>query len=176
MHIILGLIGLAAAAGFWIWRLRAAAEAGSQVIGAAKDVRAAARRFGFRRRTNVHPVDSIDDARVAAAAILAALVVQDHLTEAERRTTSIVQMQSVFEVTKTEAEELYALGHWLVAQCSGPGIAVPRLARKLNALAGVAAQPDLERMIAAVWADQSGTMPEHVLEGLDDIRQKFPAA
>jgi len=40
---------------------------------AARDVRRAARRFGFRRQTNLHPAEPIDDTRVAAAGILTAL-------------------------------------------------------------------------------------------------------
>ncbi|MEM8788086.1 MAG: hypothetical protein AAGE76_07475 [Pseudomonadota bacterium] len=173
MHILIGLAALAGAAYFWYWRARNAADMAGHLAGAAQDVRLAARRFGFKRKSNIHPVDGIDDSRVAAAGVLAALLAQDGLATEERRARLLVQIQSVFEIDKTQAEELVVLGGWLVGQCGTPGAALQRLARRLYQLAGEAARPDTERMIRAVFEDRDGALPPAVEEGLGDLRARF---
>ncbi len=173
MHIIIGILGLAAGAYFWWWRLRNAADMASDVANAANDVRLAARRFGFKRKTNLHPVESVEDTRVAAAGVLSALLAQDTIPSAERRKTMLVQMQSVFGCDKSEAEELALLGHWLVGQCGTPSAAVSRLSRRLAKLAGAEALPDLERIIQAIYAPDGTALPDQIRDAMTDIKSRF---
>lgn len=145
----------------------------SDVANAANDVRLAARRFGFKRKTNLHPVESVEDTRVAAAGVLSALLAQDAIPNAARREAMLVQMQSVFGCNKPEAEELELLGHWLVGQCGTPSAAVSRLSRRLAKLAGAEALPDLERMIQTIYATEGATLPDHILDAMTDIKSRF---
>ena len=73
MPFLLALVAIAAGLYFWTLRARNAAEAARELGDMAADVMSAARRFGFRRRANIHPVDSIDDASVAMGALTVAL-------------------------------------------------------------------------------------------------------
>jgi len=175
MHIIIGLLALAGAASFWLWRARNAAEMTGELLDAANDVRLAARRFGFKRKSKIHPVDSIEDARVAGAAIVAALVRQAGRVTPEQEDTWLVQMQSKFNVGKPEAKELSVLGDWLVGQCSTPSNAVPRISRRLAQLAGPAALPDMEEMIQAVFGADGAALPSAVEDGLTDLRARLKA-
>ena len=68
MPFIIGLIGLTTAAYFWANRARNAANMTNDLAGMASDVLSAARRFGFSRKLNLHPVESIDDPKLATAA------------------------------------------------------------------------------------------------------------
>ena len=79
MHILLGILGLATAAYFLIIRARRGAEMASEVLDVADDIRAAARRFGFRRQHNQHAVDSIDDPVLAIAGLGTAFIALDDL-------------------------------------------------------------------------------------------------
>ena len=56
MPYLIALFGLVIGAYFWIQRARTAADAARELTGVAQDVMAAARRFGFRRRHDMHPV------------------------------------------------------------------------------------------------------------------------
>ena len=76
MHILIALLGVAVGAGIWIWRLRIAAKA---TLDTASDIHAAVRRFGYRRKANVNPLDGVEDARLAAAGILAAFANMDEV-------------------------------------------------------------------------------------------------
>jgi hypothetical protein len=69
MHILAAILAVILGAAFWIYRLNAARDAAETLAGAANDVRLAARRFGFRRKTNLHPADCVDDPRLAAMGI-----------------------------------------------------------------------------------------------------------
>ena len=172
MHIILGLIAVAGVAYMWFWRARNAADAASEIMDAANDVRLAARRFGFRRKRDVHPVDSIDDARVAGAGLMMALLMEGGVIREDRRTATLVQMQSVFDVDRTEAEELATLGQWLVGQCASPSAAFTRLAKKLDRLSGAEVFPDLQSMITAVFTE-GGTLDPVGQDALAELRQRF---
>ena len=73
MPVVLFLIGVLTAAGIWFYRVQNARQSAGDLLDAAYDVRLAARRFGFKRKTNVHPVDSIEDAWLAASGIIHAM-------------------------------------------------------------------------------------------------------
>lgn len=136
MHIVLGLIALVGTAYFWVWRARNAAEMTHELLDVANDVRLAARRFGFKRRNNSHPVEAIDDPLVAAGAVVVAFLELDDYPTAEQKTAMISALRDTLHVTHDDAEELATLGRWLVKECGAPAQAVPRLGRKLYKLSG----------------------------------------
>lgn len=67
MPYIVAILGLIAGGYFWMNRVRNVSNAAQDLVGVAQDVMSAARRFGFRRRYNEHPVDSLQDPDVAIA-------------------------------------------------------------------------------------------------------------
>lgn len=85
MPVILALLGLVMAAGVWAWRIRMASQVSRDLADMAGDVISAARRLGFRRRMNVHPVDSIEEPPLAIAGIGIAFLELSALPTAEQQ-------------------------------------------------------------------------------------------
>lgn len=171
MHIVLGLIGLATAAYFLVVRARRGAEMAGELMDVADDIRAAARRFGFRRHQNVHPVETIEDPRLAIGAIATAFIALDDLPTAEARDTLDLHLRRHLDLTAEDAQEIEVLGQWFVSECGGPLMAVPRLAKKLHGLdAGGAGFQTLMAIIQGLAGDGLSTRQS---EALHDIKNAF---
>lgn len=173
MHIILGLIGIATAAYFLVIRARNAAHVASDLSDMARDVRSAARRFGFRRKTNIHPVETIEDPNLAIAAIGTAFVEMDDLPTREQRDALSTALRDRLNMSATDADESLILGHWFVSECHGPETAVPRLSRKLYKLDG---QDSFDSLLAVVTASAqagSGALNDKQRDALEEIRRAF---
>jgi hypothetical protein len=99
-------------------------------------VRLAARRFGFIHKMNVHPVESIEDPRLAIAARANAFIELDDLPTAEQRQLLQVQLRSKLRADADEAEEMEVLGRWFMSECGGADPAIARLSRKLYKIGG----------------------------------------
>ncbi len=137
MPFILSLIAIAGAAYFWFNRARNAKDAAVDILDAANDVRLAARRFGFKRRTNGHPVDDINEPEVAIATIATAFLELDDLPTQNQRDQLAVQLQYQLNQSPKDAEELMVLGRWLMQQCGHPDAAISRVTRRLYKFDGV---------------------------------------
>ncbi|MBL9057650.1 MAG: hypothetical protein JNJ84_15395, partial [Rhodobacteraceae bacterium] len=85
MPVILSVIAAAGAVLWWMYRARAAGQVAQDLAGAASDVLNAARRFGFQRRANLHPVESIDKPELAVGAIGLAFLELDGLPSQEQQ-------------------------------------------------------------------------------------------
>ncbi len=170
MHIIIGIIGIATAAYFLVMRARHGAEMATELMDVAQDVASAARRFGFRRRQNMHPVESIDDINVAIGALGTAFIALDDLPTQEGRAQLDVALRKHLNLDGPAAQELEVLGQWLVEQCNGPTPAVPRLAKRLRTLGGADAFTPLMRVIQTSATPPLSTRQS---EALDDIKRAF---
>jgi len=158
MPFLIFAVGAISAIAFWIYRARNVRDASVEILGAANDVRLAARRFGFKRKTNVHPAENIDDARLAAAGVIHAIASMNGELTADQKQTMVVQFQSIFNTDKTEADEIVAFGRWIADQCGTKSEAVRRLTRRVAKLAGSEAEPDLTRLAELVI--ETGGQPE----------------
>lgn len=175
MPILLALLAVAAAAIIWTMRARAGIEAARELTGVASDVMAAARRFGFRRRYDEHPVDSLEDGDVAIAGAGLAFLELAGLPTAEDRDALIVSLQHRLGLTEADAREGLILGRWLVNECGGPQPALDRLAKRLMKLKGVAALEPLLAVLRDVAAGPGG-LTERQREALDAIARRFRLA
>lgn len=169
MHIVVAVLGILGAVYFFVMRARNAAEMTSELLDMADDVRAAARRLGFRRMKAMHPVDAIEDPNTAAATVAVAYMELAGMPTEETRNALIVAMQSNLQVDKTEAEELLVLGRWLMNECQGADPAVARASRCLYKLTSGDIGPLME-ILKSVSADPLG---DRQREALDDIRRAF---
>jgi hypothetical protein len=169
MPFVLAAIAALGAAYVWYLRMQGAKQAAETLFEAANDVRLAARRFGFRRRLNLHPVDSIDDARIAAVTMVAALMQIDKLWDQSMSDKLVVQVQSVLGEDKTEAEELVTLARWMAGQCATNDDAVRRAGKRLMALAGAKALPDLNTMIERLLGTSGHS--EALADSLETLRR-----
>jgi uncharacterized tellurite resistance protein B-like protein len=171
MHIILGVLGVLGAVALWYWRFKAAQEAAGEVANVANDVRLAIRRFGYMRKHKTHPADCVEDPRLAAAGIAAAVAAMDApLSQAEiDRLTA--EAGSVFGVEASEAVDIAAFGRWIAGQCNTPDEAVRRLIRVVRDKAGAEAGPDLLAMVESVATADGGALDEDEADALQAIRR-----
>ncbi|MEO1681537.1 MAG: hypothetical protein AAFU80_25630 [Pseudomonadota bacterium] len=172
MHIVIGLLVLAAGAYWWLQLGRNAAEAANEIVDMGRDAIGAARQWNFKRRTNVHPVDGIDDPKLAAGALAAALVELGGLPTQERRSALLVALQSRLDMGVEDAKELLVLSNWFITSCDGADGAVSRLSRRLKKLDGVdLLDPALETLRAAVAVD--GELTPKQRDALTNVARTF---
>lgn len=169
MPFLIALAGAAVAFYFLVIRARNAAEITHELLDVADDVKAAARRLGFRQIKAEHPVESIEDPNVAAALLGVAFIELDDLPTETQRSALVRALQSYCEVDLKEAEELVVLGRWLMSECQGPVPAISRGARKLYKLSGGEIGPLFEILDAV----SDGAPSEKQQDALDDIRTAF---
>ncbi len=167
MHIVIAAAGILTAVYFFFLRARNAAEMTSELLDMADDVRAAARRLGFRQLKAAHPVESIEEPNTAAATVAMGYMELHGLPTEELRDALLGALQSHLEVSKKDGEELLILGRWLMNECNGPEPAITRASRRLYRLTEGDIGPLLE-ILKAVSADP---LPERQKEALDEIRR-----
>lgn len=166
MHILM-LILTAVGGAIWWWMRANPREA----LGVAQDVattmRNAPRKMAFRRQTKEHPVEGIDDARIALCAIAQAFLELDDLPTRDQRKALHVMVRTRLRCSEEEAEEMEVLGRWLLTQCNGAAPAIPRLSRRLYKIDGDASWDLLQDMLMGV-AD--GALSEGQTQAVGDIK------
>ena len=134
----------------------------------------AARRFGFRRRYNEHPVDSLQDADVAIAGAGLAFLDLAGLPTAEQQDALLVSLQSRLGHDKAKAEEAMILGRWLATECGGADAALKRFSRRLVRMKGAEALQPLMQVIGDVAASgRDGALSPRQKEALEEISRNF---
>ena len=173
MPFIIAALGAAVAIYFFVIRARNAAHMATELADVANDVRLAARRFGFRRQTNVHPVETIEDAKLAIGAIATAFLEMDDLPTKDQREALNAALRGQYGLDADAAQEITVLGHWFVSECGGAQTAVPRLTRKLYKLLGSEGFQPLLEIVNATVAAGSGGLNTKQTEALDEIKRAF---
>jgi hypothetical protein len=161
--LILSAIGGA----IWWWARSNPREAIDTAQDVATTLINAPRRLAFRRQTNAHPVEGIDDRRIAIAAIAQAFIELDDLPTKDQRQTLHVLLRSKLRCTEEEAEEMEALGRWLIDQCNGPTQALSRLGRRLYKID----QDNSWKIIQDILSKLvDGDLSQSQIDGVEDIR------
>ena len=166
------LIAIATIAGiviFWMLRARSAARAAGELADAAAEVMNAARRFGFRRKANVHPAESVDQPALALATIGYGFLELDGLPSAEQQRALADSLAARLNLGGKEAGEMLILARWLVNECKGPGPAIDRLAKRLYRIEGAASIEALTGMLHDVAAAGSGELSPKQKAALGDV-------
>ncbi|MDW4498688.1 hypothetical protein R5H30_11895 [Sulfitobacter sp. D35] len=118
-----------------------------EAIGVAQDAVTTAvnapRRFAFRRQTGQHPVDGIDDARLAVAVIAMAYLELEDVPTQDDLDRLYVLLRSKLRLDEEEANEAQVFGRWVVAQCASPEPAISKLDKRLRKLDGPSAKKAL---------------------------------
>jgi hypothetical protein len=166
------LIAIISAAGilyFWMMRARNAADAAHDVLDMANDVRLAARRFGFKRRGKLHPVEGVDDPDILCTGIAASLFELDTLLTSEIHQSLVVRIQSRFNVNLSDAEEMMIFARWLSAQSPSRDAAISRMARRLYKLNGSDSLDDLMDLVTGTFEANGAQPSQRQTEALQDI-------
>lgn len=173
MHIVIAAVGLLVTIYVFFIRARNTGHVAADLTDVANDVRLAARRFGFRRQTNVHPVETIEDPKLAVGAIATAFLELDDLPTREQRAALQGALRDAYGLDGKGAEEVTILGHWFVSECGGPEQAITRLARKLYKLDGADSFQPLLGILNTTMASGSGALNPGQRSALDEVKRAF---
>ncbi|MGD1926743.1 MAG: TerB family tellurite resistance protein [Paracoccaceae bacterium] len=171
MHILLGLIAIIGAVLIWHYRVRAMRGSASELGDGAEDIRLKIRRLINRREYDVHPADSVDDARLAASGLVIAVATMDAPLSQAEITALSSEAQTTFDVTEREALDIISFGRWVAGECGTPDEAVRRLTDRISDLAGPEAGPDLVRMIETVATANGNPLGELESDALNTVRR-----
>lgn len=167
MPFLLALLGIAAAAYFWAQRARYARDVAVDLADMANDVRLAARRLGFRRQQNIHPVESIENPRLAIATIATGFIELDDLPTAEQRKKLTIQLRTTLQANAEVAEEMEVLGRWFMTECGGAEAVIARVSRKLYKIGGA---EQMEPLMAVLKGTVTGdSLSQRQRDALEDI-------
>ena len=172
MPYFFGILALLAGAYVWSIRARNAGMIAQDLAGMAGDVVNAARAFGFRRRANIHPVESLDDPVVAVAGLGVAFMEMGSLPNAEQYKALVESLQIELSQGKRQAEEAVILGRWLMAECGSPQAGFDRLAKRLWKIEGAAWFEPLMAVLKSVAANGPALSPRQS-EALQDLTTIF---
>lgn len=162
--LILSVVGGA----IWWWIKNNPREAISTAQDVATTLRNAPRKLAFRRQTNAHPVEGIDDTRIAIGAIAQAFVELDDLPTKEQRDQVHLILLTKLQCDEEQAQEIEVLGRWLIDQCKGPSQAITRLSRRLFKIDGDASWGLIQDVLSSLV---SGELSVKQVDGIDDIRR-----
>ncbi|WP_300532466.1 TerB family tellurite resistance protein [Maricaulis sp.] len=149
MHILLGLVGAIAAIGIWIYRIRAAADAASQVADLAGEAANLPRKMRFRSKARRNGLDVIDDPREAATVLMLCIVRVDGEVTAAHKEAIAGQMVTRFELDRDASEEILARASWHVSELVDETNAINKMVDFIIERVGRDEMPALMQMLEA---------------------------
>ena len=150
MHILAALGAILGVLVFILFRMQQAANAARDIADVAGDARGLFRRWGWRRKLAKHPLETIDDAREAATAMMVAVAQADGGITERERVAITGEMTKRFGATREQAEELLARARWAVQDRSDPAEVFRRLTALVQRTCGPTERSDLIEMLDAV--------------------------
>jgi uncharacterized tellurite resistance protein B-like protein len=144
------VMGVATAAWLWYRRAKHAKEVADEVFGLARDMRLATRRLGFRRRSDVHPADCVEDPRLAVAGIVSAIAQMRGPLSHTAVAVFTAEVGETFDATPAQADDIVAFGRWIAQECGSPEMAARKLGAVVSQSVGVDSMPEVIWMIERV--------------------------
>jgi uncharacterized tellurite resistance protein B-like protein len=155
-----------------LFRMQQAANAARDIANAADEARGFFRRWGWRRKQVTNPLDTIDDAREAAAAMMVATAQSDGSITERERTAITAEMTKRFGATQQQAEELLARARWLVQDRNDAGEVYRRLTPFILRACGPTERSDLIEMLGIV-ANADGRADEVVQQDIASLTRSL---
>ena len=159
MHILAGLLSILTVIGLIVYRLYIVSQSrmGQDLADAAGGVQKHLRRRAWQKKLG-DPLRDVDDARVAATAMMVALAQSDGPMSERQEAVITAQMKQNFDANDTTAAELLAHARWLVRDVTAPENCFLKVRPKILEACGPKERGELLSMMSAV-AD-SGTNVE----------------
>jgi uncharacterized tellurite resistance protein B-like protein len=165
MHILAILGAVVGVLLFALFRMQQAANATRDIVDAADEARGLFRRWSWRRKHLKHPLDTVDDAREAAAAMMVAVAQSDGGVTERERAAITAEMIKRFDATPGQAEALLARARWLVKDSADAAEVFRRLTPVIQRTCGASERSDLIEMLDAV-AGAEGTADDIVTQDI----------
>ena len=126
MHILLAVLGAAAAA-FWAFTyFMRAADEGREAF---RDANGVLRRGKWNRRIDERLIENLSDPREAAAVLVYQIAAYDGAVTDRQKARIVADMGAVFEADAETAEGLYAFARMAVGQINDAGNSVRKIMR-----------------------------------------------
>lgn len=167
MHIIVGIL-LAVGGAIWWWARRNPGDALDVADDVVTIARNAPRKIAFNRQLKAHPVEGIDDPRLAVAAIGNAFISLDDLPTSDARQKLYVALRTTYRMDEETAQEMQSLAQWLQEQCGGAEETMSRVGRRLYKLNQGVSWGELQDVLGAVAGDD---LSERQVEAITDLRR-----
>lgn len=171
MPVLIALLSVVSAVAFFIIRSRNTLNAARDLVGMADDVRLAARRFGFRRKSNVHPVDAVEEDTVLLGALSVGYSMLGQVFTEASKTQLVELCQDQLLQTHQEAQDLVVYGHWMIQQCGTPSAGFTRVLKRLYRLRGNAAFDPIMGMLSGL--SKGGDLTPQQREALEEVQTVF---
>ena len=171
MPILMTLLSIIGAAYFWSGRARNARDAAEDIVHVASDVRLAFRRMGFKRKTNIHPVDAIEDNDQLTAIIAKAFVEKKGVVTLDDIVRLREALQNEFDCTDQRAEDLTIVADWAIRECGTVDAALSRASRRHYKTHEMNGFQSLMRVIGQITCETD--LGPKQKEALDDIALIF---
>ncbi|MEQ9294558.1 MAG: hypothetical protein RIG93_20035, partial [Roseibium album] len=81
------------------------------------------------------------------------------------------QLQTVFQLSAAEADDLYLFSRWLANQSSNPDDMIRRLIKRTVHLGGRDTIPDLIQMVSLVGNADTGTLTDDTIHIVEKLKQ-----
>ncbi|CTQ54072.1 Tellurite resistance protein TerB [Roseibium album] len=171
MHTLLAALGILAAAAFWIYRNRQSVDSPQDVSDAPQDLKAAALKFGYRPYPDQHASECVDDPRITGAAVLVLVAETDGGISTAEQVAILQKLQTVFQMSGSDADELFMFAKWLASQNNNPDDMIQRLIRRTVDLGGRDILPDMIAMVRAVGEADTGTITDDTAQVIEKLKQ-----
>ncbi|MFP4002964.1 MAG: TerB family tellurite resistance protein [Alphaproteobacteria bacterium] len=159
MHILIAILGAAAAALFFIYRIYLAVQAGREVADRIGDPRRFARRFRWARKVRGNPLETLEDPREAATVLMLAVArTEGELTDAARDTIR-AQMRRYFGMSGEAAEAMLRQLAWMTREMTDITPRMRHLAALLRRHCTAAEREDVAAMLDEVAQASGGPTP-----------------
>ncbi len=165
MHILAAVAAVLGVLIFVLFRMQQAANAARDIADAADEARGLFRRWGWRRKLAKNPIDTVEDAREAAAAMMVAAAQSDGSITERERSAITAEMVKRFSATQAQADELLARGRWLVQGRTDAAEVFRRLTPLIQRSCGPTERSDLIDMLRAV-AEADGRADDVVMQDI----------
>jgi uncharacterized tellurite resistance protein B-like protein len=154
----------------WWWVRSNPRDALGIAVDTATTIKNAPRRLAFRRQTNMHPVDSIDDPHVAVGTLAMSFVGLDTLPTKEQYDRLHILLRSHLRCNEEDAQELQAYGRWIIQQCGGELEAFDRVTRRLKKMDGTQSLSLVQDLFAGIAPDG---LSDRQQEAVTDLARIF---
>jgi uncharacterized tellurite resistance protein B-like protein len=172
MHVLAGLVAVIGALLVVLWRIQQASHAVRDIADAAEDGRGFFRRWAWRRKSGVNPLDMVSDPREAAVAMMAATAEFDGALTKRERNTIIRSIFETFSADARQAEELLAQARWSIKGGTDVGEIYRRLITTIRKTCTLQEQQQLIVMLQAV-AEADGPASPTIAQDIKRLTQSL---
>jgi len=170
MHILGLLLAAIAGVGVLLWRLNAAADAAKGLAETAGEVNGFFRRRKWQKKLLNDPVQSVEDPRLAATAMMVALAQNDGALTEREHIAIAEQLRDRFNTQPTQCEEMLAHARWIVSAQSDIDTTLRKLFNVIRTKCGPKEIAETFEMLDAV-ASANGRIGDMERRAIDTLRK-----